>query len=151
MLKLSWQIFCDYTCVQIFLYTHTNKLKAINVKILYYCFGKIYLTSVKQEYAINHKEKSFWTYLMFLWEQILSISNKFKCKVFSSWKADMGLSIIRKPKLFSFRRYYTGIDFCQNPCSKKIYLKFRHWMLILKEKIYELQWKKLLSTVCDNL
>ena len=30
---------------------------------------------------------------MFLWEQILSICNEFKCKVFSSWKADMELSI----------------------------------------------------------
>ena len=54
-----------------------------------YCItvlAKIYLTSVKQEYAINHKEKSFSTYLMFLWEQILSISNEFKFKGFASWK-----------------------------------------------------------------
>ena len=63
-----------------------------------YCItvlAKIYLTSVKQEYAINHKEKSFSTYLMFLWEQILSISNEFKFKGFASWKDDRELSIVR--------------------------------------------------------
>ena len=50
---------------------------------------------MKQEYAINHKEKSFSTYLMFLWEQILSISNEFEFKVCSSWRDNRELSINR--------------------------------------------------------
>ena len=129
-------------------YTHTNKLKAINVKILYYCFGKIYLTSVKQEYAINHKEKSFWTYLMFLWEQILSISNEFKFKGFASWKDDRELN--RKPKLFSFQRYHICFYFCQSPCSKRSIWNLDIECAFWRKKIYVLQRKKSLSTVCDN-